>query len=253
MFTKKINAKIASIEKEHLDGIALMGSYAIQEEEQYSDIDIVCFTSKSCPVVEIEIIDHKYIVISFVESAKVEKWFEQPMDVSNYMFGLKNMNLIYDPNNYLKDIKNRAIKFEWAEAFDLKANRIIGQELVSLVEEVNKGIQGLLSDTIGKQLNSVYGLAFGLLKLMRIKKRILIKSENTMYSQVLEAYRSNEVICASLKLLLGIKQDSLKNRTIIGLQLFKLFCNEVHAEQDTKTKEILDIAIININNSLQLI
>ena len=249
MFTDKINQKIQSIEKENLLGISLMGSHSRGDFGKFSDIDIVCFTKEVIKDVEVFIIDKKLIVISYVTDKEVENWFTSPEKITEILYGLTKLITIWDSNNYLKNLKNRANSFTWNDDLSKKIHKYVNKELTLLIEEVNKGIQGLINKDKGRMLNCIFGLSHILAKIICVKKRILIKGDNYQYEQVLNGYKEQLEITILLKKVFGENPIELEERVKAGLQLFKEISTEFKDEMDKETLKMIK----STNNSIDWI
>ena len=121
---KKIIDKIVNdIYKEKIDGIALMGSYSLGEEKEFSDVDIVVFSNNPIKI-ETQFVDSKLVVISNINHQTIRDTFAKPEVATEVLFGIKNMNILWDPNQILKNLKEKARKFVWTDQFQDKANKL---------------------------------------------------------------------------------------------------------------------------------
>ena len=245
MFSKKIIKRIQQIDKTNLLGISLMGSYSRNEHGEFSDIDIVCISKKEREL-EVLFIEEKYMVISFVTENEVEKWFTNPELSFELLYGVAKLIRIWDSNNYLDNLKWRALSFKGDEVPQLKIDKYVNKELTFLIEEVNKGIQGLISKDKGRMLNCIFGLSHLLAKIIYVKKRILIVSDNTKYEQVLSSYKENREIEQLIKKVFGEVPMNLEERVRAGLKLFIEISNEFMGGMDGKTVRMITTA----NNSI---
>ena len=247
MFTKKINKKIESIEKENLLGICLMGSYSRNEAGKFSDIDIVCFSKGKIRDTEVLMITGKYLAISYVQDNEVEDWFTKPELITEVLYGLTKLIPIWDTKNYLENLKKKAISFEWNNELQVKINEYVNRELTLLIEEVNKGIQGLFSKDNGRLLNSIFGLSHLLFKIICVQKKVFIKSDNTKYEQVLSIYEQYPQTVELMKKVFGEIPIKLENRVEAGLRLFKIISTEFKEEMDIKTLKMIRETNTSIN------
>ncbi|WP_069650135.1 nucleotidyltransferase domain-containing protein [Caloranaerobacter ferrireducens] len=225
MFSESIAERIKKIDREELEAIALMGSYARGEACKYSDIDIVCFLKEGNEgrLPDIEIVDSKYLVISYVTREETDKWFCDPEKATECISGLRQSKVIWDPNGYLSSLKKRAEEFKWDSSLQEKANNYASRELVSWVEEVHKALQGLLFNDIGRMLNGLYGLTYGLFKVVRVQKGILLTSDNSFFKQVIDYFGEESEFAILGKEAFGIDNTlEVRERVISGLKLFDL-------------------------------
>lgn len=250
MFSNKISKRINEIRKQNLAGIALMGSYSRNEAGRFSDIDIECFTNEEDKEPEVSIIDNKLLVISYANIEEVKEWFTNPKFVVELIHGVRNLIPIWDPSGYLIKIKEKAINLNWTTKLQDKANIQTRKELVSLIEEVNKGIQGNISKDIGRQLNCVLGMSFGLFKIISIQKGIFIKGDNTLFDQVFQVYEKQNDVKKMMNSVFGISPNSLNERVLNGLELYKIISFEfINIFKQIEKEMILDtIKSINQNS-----
>ncbi|MCG8643504.1 MAG: nucleotidyltransferase domain-containing protein [Desulfobacterales bacterium] len=223
MFSKAITQRIKEIHKEKLEAIALMGSYARNDANKYSDIDIVCFLKEkvSDQPTEIEVVDSKYIVISFCPKKEVETWFSDPEKVTECIAGLRSSKSIWDPYGFLCDLRRKAIDFKWDTTLQTKANEYASRELVSWIEEVHKALSGLLSDDIGRMLNGLFGLTYGLFKVLRVQSGIFLAGDNSFFQQVIDYFGEKSQLAILSKKAFGIDNAlEIRDRVFAGIKLF---------------------------------
>ena len=187
-------------------------SYSRGEAGTFSDIDIVCFSEKEREM-EVMIVAEKYMVISFVTKNEVEKWFTNPELSTTLLYGVTKLIPIWETNNYLTNLKIRASAFEWKDEMQTAIDKYVNRELVLLIEEVNKGIQGLISQDKGRMLNCIFGLSHLLATIVCVKKKIFIISDNSKYEQVLSSYSKKPKIVELLKMVFGEIPLDLAERT----------------------------------------
>ena len=199
-----------------------MGSYARNQAKKFSDIDIVCFLKENIETPnQMEIVDKTYIVISFCTPKDVETWFSNPEKVTEHISGLRSAKTIWDPQGFLDDLRKRAISFNWDNTLQIKANEYASKELVYWIEEVHKALSGLLLDDIGKMLNGLFGLTFGLFKVIRVQQGILLTSENSFFQQVIDHFGNESPLTIISKQAFGIDNTlGIRERVLAGLRLF---------------------------------
>lgn len=223
MFSAEINQRIRDIKRQNLNSIALMGSYARTQAKKFSDIDIVCFLKehvRKLPT-QMEIVDKTYIVISFYTPKDLETWFSNPEKATEYISGLRSAKTIWDPQGFLDDLRKRALSFKWNNTLQIKANEYASKELVSWIEEVHKALSGLLLDDIGRMLNGLFGLTFGIFKVVRVQQGILLTSENSFFQQVIDHFGEESPLAIISKQAFGIDNTlGIRERVVAGLKLF---------------------------------
>lgn len=223
MLSNIIMQRINKINRENLEAIALMGSYARNVAKKYSDIDIVCFLKDGIAdqPTEIEVVDKKYIVISYCTNKDVETWFSDPEKVTEYVSGLRSAKKVWDPYGFLGDLRERAIQFQWDNTLQLKANEYASKQLVLWIEEVHKALTGLQINDIGRMLNGLFGLTFGLFQVIRVQRGILLSSDNSFFQQVIDHFGDQSYFTLLSKKAFGIGDPlEIRERVLAGIKLF---------------------------------
>jgi len=244
---KIIEECLSGLEKNDEDSIALMGSYARNQNKRFSDIDIVYFTEYDANEVEIKLTEDRYTVISYINIKEVENWFVDPKLATEFMGGLKTLIPIWDPKNHLENLRKRAIEFSWNQNLQEKADKYACEEIVLLGEEVNKGIQGIISNDNGRMLNCLFGLSLGLAKILRVQKGILIKSDNDFYDEILSIYENEPETLQIIKNLFGIQESPIKSRVLSGLLLYEKIVSELKYLFMGKNQKIIELLLANIS------
>lgn len=254
MVDRILAEKLGAIDKQGIEAIALMGSYSRGEAETYSDIDIVCLlpTGMNKRPGSIDIIEDKYVVTSYVTIDEVEKWFVDPKLATEYILGLQKAKPLFDPNGTLAKLKLRACQFEWTEKLQAKANKMVSQELVGWMEEVHKALQGLLSNDVGRMLNGLFGLTFGIFGVVRVYKGILLDGENSIYSKIVASYGPDSRFAQLSSKAFGVgPTESIQERVVAGLLLFDTVTDEVMELLEDKDKAAVTLAKREIHHELE--
>ncbi len=245
---RTIDPIVAELDKDHIESIALMGSYSRGDAKPYSDVDIVCFVKpdSSRPDQSIRIIDNKYVVVSYVTPAEADEWFLHPDKATECIGGLRKAVILYDPNHRLKQWKEKAIRFQWTEDLQQKADDYCGEQMVGWLEEVHKALQGLLSDDIGRMLNGLFGLTYGMFKILRVKHGILLEGDNSFYQKVIEHFGAGSEIGKLSEIAFGIKTEAnLRVRVIAGLGLFIETAEQVMKDLKEETHKQMILFVKN--------
>ena len=202
--------------------IALMGSFARGTSGLYSDVDIVRFRDNDLKreTAETHLIDEQFVVISDVGPSMVSDWFSKPEDATACIAGVRAARPLWDPNAQFEGIKNRAIAFVWDANMQEKANAYASEAMVGWIEEAHKGLEGLRRHDIGRMLNARYGLSWGLTKVMRVQRGVLISGDNASYTEVLEAIGTESVWAELSRHAFGLSGLSLSDQVKAGLRLY---------------------------------
>jgi hypothetical protein len=204
--------------------IVLMGSHARGDAGPYSDVDIVrfCDSDPQRAVAETHLIDAHFVVISAVGPSKVSDWFSKPEEATASISGIRAARPLWDPDGHFERIQNRAVAFEWDAAMQDKANAYASAEMVGLIEEVQKGLEGLRRHDIGRLLNARFGLSWGLTKVMRVQRGILISGDNASYAEVLADIGAESEWAEASRHVFGLTGLSLSDQVKAGLRLYRV-------------------------------
>ncbi len=252
MLPQSILRRVDEIDRARLQGIALMGSYARGEAKLYSDVDVVCFTKEKNKETEVSIVDDKFLVISFVYVDQTPEWFVNPMLITELLYGVQKLVPLWDPYHFLANLKERALNFLWTREIQAQANVYVCKEMKLLIEEVYKGLQGILSRDHGRMLNALFGLSHQLFKIIRVQKGILLRGGNCFYEQVLTIYEDHPLFIRLAKRVFGETVGTLEERVRDGLQLFLLTCEEFNGVLDDSTQMMIAKVRIDTEKMLGL-
>jgi len=121
----------------------------------------------------------------------------------------------------------KANEFNWTSDIQKKANNIVSKEFVGYIEEVQKAIQGLLINDIGRMLNGLHGLTFGIFNIIRIQKGIILQGENTFFDQIIDYYKEDNYFNDLCRIAFGIDKSTISERVIAGLKIFDKVTTEL--------------------------
>jgi predicted nucleotidyltransferase len=244
--------RVETLKKENgIISVALVGSYARNEENEFSDIDILCLkTRKKEP--KIEIIDKKYFVISYLNKKVLEETFTSPIKASKNISGLKTAVILFDPKNYFLKVKKRAENFLWDEALLKKREKYVNEEFLGWMEEINKSLQGLILNDKGKMIMGLHGLTFGMFNIISIYKCLLIKSDNSFFPQVIQSMNKNVKFVKNSFLAFGIeKSNGITERIVAGFEVFFQTYFTAKEVLYQKNRDIIEHKILEIKNSIK--
>jgi hypothetical protein len=204
--------------------VVLMGSHARGDAGPFSDVDIVrfCDSDPQHAPTETHLIDTHFVVISTVGPSRVSDWFSKPEEATASIAGIRAARTLWDPDAHFERIQNRAIAFEWDAAMQDKANVYASAEMVGLIEEAQKGLEGLQRHDIGRLLNARYGLSWGLTNVMRVQRGILISGDNASYAEVLTDIGAESEWAEASRRVFGLTGLSLSDQVRAGLQLYRV-------------------------------
>jgi len=217
--------------------IALMGSFARGSSGLYSDVDIVCLrdSDPKGESAETHLIDGQFVVISDVGPSMVSDWFSKPEEATTCIAGVRAARPLWDPNSNFEGIKNRAIAFVWDAEMQDKANAYASEAMVGWIEEAQKGLEGLRRHDIGRMLNARYGLSWGLTKVVRVQRGILISGDNASYTEVLADIGAESIWAELSRHAFGLSGLPLSGQVKAGLRLYAetaRMLDDIFREQD---------------------
>jgi len=174
-------------------GIAVVGSYARGDATAYSDVDVITLLapqSQPSDEPEIDLYHGIYRVVQYRTEAQMRKSLTDPARAVYDVIGLQQMLILYDPIDILRNVQREAEHFVWNEEMVKKADSLLNREMLGWQEECYKAMSGLLHKQEGHMLLGLYGLTYGLVRLMLIAKGVLLASENAFFEELKFAYET---------------------------------------------------------------
>jgi hypothetical protein len=208
--------------------LVLMGSYARGDAAPSSDIDFVRFANEAeLPDAGSYLIDGHLVVVSTVTPGQVERWFSEPEAVTDTIMGVRSAQALLDRDGYFAEIQVRARAFAWGQAMQERANQRASAMLVGWIEEVHKGLAGLQRNDVGRLLNARHGLSWGLGRVMKVQRGVLLSGDNAFYNEVNQAMGQQSEWVQLLRTAFGIESEEGKAPTLSeqvrsGLRLYIL-------------------------------
>lgn len=241
-----------------VEGIAVMGSYARGNATPYSDIDVICLMKdqfENNPGPQIDLYHGVYRVVHRIDEKSLRVCFDDPIRAVYDIIGLQQMQILYDPIEKLRRLQQDAFAFVWTETLQQKADAILNREMLAWQEECYKAMAGVCEKQDGKMLLGLYGLTYGLVKLMLVAKGVLLQSENDFYEQLCLAYSeepNGKDLVDMMGLAFGLEDGfPLLQRVETGLLLYLQFAEylaarltpEVRAQCDTIQMKLEDLIL----------
>lgn len=227
---------LETIDINSYEGVAVIGSYAINEEKKWSDIDLF-FLVKENRNSKIEIFKNKYFVSNYYVLEDLEKYFKDTNLITSTLGALSNIKLLFDPHGHLGDLKEQAKKFTWTSVLVEQSKYLAAKKYIGFLEEAQKAIQGLADKHVGKMLNGVYGLSFGMFQVIRLRDQIQIKSDNEFFSAIHEHLHENDPIRDLSECAFGIKRTNIEDQVEAGLEMFMHIGNSMMPYFSDEEKE----------------
>ena len=213
---------------------AVMGSYARGEAGGHSDVDLVRFLEGSSPAdlppagsyLETHGAGETLLVVSDVDPNAVEACFSDPESITTYLAGLRSARPVLDRKGYLARVQQRALDFSWTE--ELIASRVAAaaRAMVGWIEEAHKGLQGLARGHVGRLLNARFGLSWGLTRVVKLHRGILLSGDNGTYDETAQVMGRDSEWCRLRDSAFGIGPEDglpgLGEQVRAGLSLYLL-------------------------------
>jgi hypothetical protein len=228
--------------------IVLMGSYARGEATEFSDIDLVRFYAGNDGPEEADtfLVGGHYVVVSNVSPAEVAAWFSEPEPASAAIAGVRSGKALWDPEGYFGTIQQQARVFVWDEEMQAKADQWCSAQMVGWIEEVQKGLAGLKLGDEGRLLNARFGLSWGMTKVMRVHRGILITGDNGSYPEVVRAVGVDSKWAILSRRAFGIGEESLAEQVQAGLGLYLLTAEHLAHSLQAQDKALVEEAVRRI-------
>lgn len=206
--------------------LVLMGSHARGDAAPFSDVDLVRFVrSAEAAKAKTLLVDDQLVVVSTVTPERIDPWFCEPGEAVETIRGLRQARSLLDRADYFAAIQARAHAFVWDEQMQRKADQWASAELVGLIEEVHKGLNGLVEGGRGRLLNARFGLSWLLSRVVAVQGGILMRGDNGIYDDLVNALGAESRWIRLRCTAWGIENDAgvapiLAQQVVAGLQLY---------------------------------
>lgn len=168
-------------------GVGLVGSYARNEETQYSDIDLEVYVEVLPPRIHDRstltewhgtLLSVKYLLLREERLA-----LTRPERAIWSVPRLREMKILLDPDGLLRGLQRIAVAFDW-KSLQQDADRYASDQLVKGSEEVHKIVDGLTRQHESTVVNAIWGLASSLMQAVAVQRGVMISSENQYFEQI---------------------------------------------------------------------
>ncbi|MEQ8675355.1 MAG: nucleotidyltransferase domain-containing protein [Aggregatilineales bacterium] len=233
--------------------IALMGSHARGEAQAYSDVDLVCITRNStAPEAQTLYSGDQLVVVSSVTIEQTEAWFSEPKQIVQVMQNLRQAKPLIDPSAFFAELQNRAHQFHWTAEHQRRADDYVAGQMVGLIEEVHKGLNGLEHHHADRLINASHGLAWGLTYILLVHKAVLTSGDNGLIAGAQAAAGVTSEWSGLHRHVFGISSTAestvdLIQQTRASLQLYKLTFQLVWDACNPTQKQLIKMCISNID------
>ena len=208
-------------------GLMLMGSRARGSAGLHSDVDLVRYlpAGDAMPDNGSHLIDGRLVVVSVLSDAQIEAIFTEPALACDFMVGLRSAYVLVDRTDTLPALQRRARDFVWDGAMQVKANRWAADQLVGLIEEAHKGLEGLQRQDTGRLLNARFGLSWLLSGVVKVQRGVLLSGDNGIWDEINRGVGETSTWVRLRHTAFGIddgsgKPPDLANQVVAGLRLY---------------------------------
>ena len=240
--------------------IALLGSFARGDAGPFSDVDLLFLLPADAPPPERTsfLVADRLVTVNAVRPEQIDGWFTEPEQAVNVVAALRDGIGLQDPDGQFAAIQQRAHSFVWTAQMQAKADRYASRELVGLIEEAHKGLEGLRRKEAGRLLNARFGLSWLLARVMRIQRGILGNSDNSFYDDVRASLGQESRWSRLLATAFGISTAdslslSLHEEVVAGLHLYCETARLLAPILQAEDKPLIDATVGRIEMELPAI
>jgi hypothetical protein len=248
----ELDAMAATFIRDAVRGLALMGSYARGDAGPHSDVDLLRLVEPgvNLPDGGSHLMAGRLVTVGTRTPEAAEAIFTSPLDASTFVAGLAAAKILYDPQGDFAALQRRAQAFVWDAAMRQRANAWAGQEMVGLIEEVHKGLEGLRRNDVGRLLNARFGLSWGLSRVMQVARGVLVTGDNAMWDEINAAVGDAEWVRLRRRVF-GIEGEDgqpigLREQVIAGLRFYQRTTSLLDADLPPREREMVAPTVARI-------
>ena len=238
-------------------GVLLAGSRALGNAGPYSDVDWVRLASRddALPGDGSYLIDGRLVVVSTLTPSFVETIFSSPSTACDYMMGLRMAQVLIDREEKLARLQRRARDFVWDSTMQHKANQWAGEQMVGIIEEAHKGLEGLRRNDTGRMLNARFGMSWVLSNIVKVQRGVLLSSDNGIWDEVNRAVGETTPWVRTRRAAFGIEDASgravpLREQVEAGLRLYLLTAKMLDSAMPLPERELVRATVARIEEEL---
>jgi hypothetical protein len=153
-------------------------------------------------------------------------------------------------------LQRRAHDFVWDSAMQSKANRWAAEQMVGIIEEAHKGLEGLRRNDIGRMLNARFGMSWILSTIMRVQRGVLLTSDNGVWTEVNRAVGETTPWVRVRRTAFGIEDaagrtPTLREQVVAGLKLYVLTARYLEKALPGREGELVRETVSRIEEELE--
>jgi hypothetical protein len=241
-------------------GVFLAGSRARGNAGPYSDVDWIRLARDDEGLAGdgSYLIDGRLVVVNSLTPTFVETIFSEPTVTCDYLMGLRTAQILLDREGQIARLQRRARDFVWDAAMQSKADLWAAEQMVGIIEEAHKGLEGVRRHDIGRLLNARFGLSWILSGIVKVQRGVLLSSDNGIWDDVNRAVGETTAWVHYRSAAFGIddgsgRPPSLRDQVIAGLRLYVLTADLIARALSGKEGELVRATVARIHDELERI
>lgn len=241
-------------------GVLLAGSRARGNAGPYSDVDWIRLArdDEGLPGDGSYLIDGRLVVVNTLTPGFVETIFCEPRVACDYVMGLRSAQILLDREGQLALLQRRARDFVWDAAMQQRANLWAGEQMVGIIEEAHKGLEGVRRNDIGRMLNARFGLSWILSNIMKVQRGVLLSSDNGVWDEINRGIGETTPWVRLRRTVFGLEDGAgrsplLRDQVIAGLRLYVLTANYLDRALAHEHGELVRATVARIEEELERI
>lgn len=200
-------------------GVAVIGSYAMNTEKKWSDIDLIFLVDNKRPT-DIVLFNGKYFTLSYHTEEDLRTYLTDTMKMIKGIHPLREMKILFDPDRSLEKLKE-AFENHTPTSVDREHSLYASKrEYISYMEEAQKALQGLIDKHHGKMICGLYGLTYGMFSVVLLREHLYLESENDFYDTVMNHLDAKDPVKDLAPHAFAIDPTTLEDQVEAGLEMF---------------------------------
>ncbi len=238
------------IDKSKVEYAYLIGSYSRNEHNEFSDIDIICALKEGLSTFnDNKFIDGVYVSVHYDSQSDMIGNYTDPYKYVMGHVGIKDMIVIYDPDNLVTNFKEKCMKIDYLYEFSDKINDYVNKETIEWIEEVNKSVNGYIFFNPTKMIAGLHGLTYGMLSVLSVSEGIIRTKHGLL--PTFKEYFIDENVYKLLENAFGVTKLDIKERIYNGLLFYKEIIKIIEYRFDDKTVFNIEFALNNIKKVIK--
>ena len=139
-----------------------------------------------------------------------------------------------------------------------KANLWAAEQMVGIIEEAHKGLEGLRRNDIGRMLNARFGMSWLISGIMKVQRGILLSGDNGVWDEINRAVGETTPWVRYRRMAFGIEDNkgsppTLREQVIAGLRLYVLTASYLDNAMPHQEGEMVRETVARIKEELERI